>query len=242
MPACRTTRAPASPEECTESTSGWPVSVATSAAGSAVVATTSRSLTESASRRREPATSTRSTPGAARRASAICSAIGCARESSQRGAGRPVVARGERLEQLLLRLGAEAAQAAQLLRLGRLAQLLERVDAELVVQAARALGPEAGQVHHRDQAAGELRAQLRGLLRVAGLDQHLELLLQRLADAGKLGHAAVAHELLDRHGRLADRPRGGPVRDHAVLHGAVELVEIPELVEVGGDLGVRHSL
>ena len=117
----------------TVSTSSWPVSAATSAGGSAVVATMSRSLTASALRRSEPATSTRSAPGAARRASTSCSAIGSARDSSQRGAGRAVVAGGERLEQLLLGLRAEPAQAAQLLGLGRGAQLLERVDPELVV-------------------------------------------------------------------------------------------------------------
>ena len=35
--------------------------------------------------------------------------------------------------------------------------------------------------------------------------------------------------------------RRGAVGDHAVLHGAVELVEVAELVEGGGDLGVRHE-
>ena len=96
---------------------------------------------------------------------------------------RAVVAGRELLEQLLLDLRAEAAQAAQLLLLGGAAQRLERVDAELVVEPARALGPEAGQVHHRDHAARELRAQLLRLRRVAGLDQRLELRLERLADA-----------------------------------------------------------
>ena len=59
---------------------------------------------------------------------------------------------------------------------------------------------------------------------------------------GELGHAPVAHELLDRHGRLAHGARGGAIGEHAVLHGAVELVEVAELVEGGGDLGVRHAL
>jgi hypothetical protein len=152
----------------------------------------------------------------------------------------PVEPGCELLEQLLLDLGAEAAQPAQLLLLGRRAQRLERVDPELVVEAARALRAEARQVHHRDQPARELRAQLLRLLHVARLDQPLELRLERLADPRQLGHAAFAHELLDRHGRLAHRPRGGPVGEHAVLHGAVELVEVAELVERGCDLGVRH--
>ena len=146
----------------------------------------------------------------------------------------------ELLDQLLLDLGAEAAQVAQLLLLGRRPQRLERVDAELVVEPPRALGPEAGQVHHRDQAARELRAQLLGLRRVAGLDQRLELGLERLPDARQFGHAPVAHELRDRHGGLAHRAGRGAVGEHAVLDRAVELVEVGQLLEGGGDLGVRH--
>ena len=54
---------------------------------------------------------------------------------------RAVGARGERLEQLLLDLRAEAAQPAHLLALAGRAQRLERVDAELVEQPrARASG------------------------------------------------------------------------------------------------------
>ena len=67
---------------------------------------------------------------------------------------------GERLEQLLLDLRAEAAQLADLLLLGGGAQRVERVDAELVVEPPRALGAEARQVHDRDQPGRELVAQL----------------------------------------------------------------------------------
>ena len=64
--------------------------------------------------------------------------------------------------------------------------------------------------------------------------------LERLADPRQLGHAAVAHELLDGHGGLAHRPGGGAVGEDAVGDGSVELVQVGELLEGGGDLGVRH--
>ena len=67
--------------------------------------------------------------------------------------------------------------------LGGRAQRIERVDPELVVEPARALGPEARQVHDRDQPARELVAQLLGGRDVAGLVEREELLLERLADA-----------------------------------------------------------
>ena len=202
----------------------------------------SRSLTASALRRSDPAASTSCAPG--RGAQRVDELLGDRLRARQQPARlrRPVVPGGERLEQLLLRLGAEPAQAAQLLRLGRGAELVERVDPELVVEPAGALGTEPGQVHHRDHAARELRAQLDRLRHVAGVDQRLELGLQRLADAGQLGDLAVARELLDGDRRLAHGLGGGAVGEDAVGDGPVELVEVGELLEGGGDLGVRHGV
>ena len=90
---------------------------------------------------------------------------------------------GERLEHRLLELGPEALDAAQPLPLGGRAQRVERVDPQLVVQPARALGPEAGQARQVDQPGRELRAQLLGRRDRPGLEQRVELLLERLADA-----------------------------------------------------------
>ena len=181
--------------------------------------------------------------GARRRAQRVDDLLGERLRAREQEARRrlAVVAGRELLEQLLLGLRAEPAQPPQLLALGRAAQRLERVDAQLVVEAPRALRPEAGQVHHRDHAARELRAQLRRLLGIARVDERLELVLERLADPRQLGHAAVAHELLDGHGGLAHRPGGCAVREDAIGHRAVELVQVGELLERGGDLGVRHS-
>ena len=238
MPAWVITRAPASPADCTDSTSGSSPSAADSAAGSWAVAMMSRSLTESAWRRSEPATSTRSAAGCERSAPTICSAMFCARESRMRGAGAALGRLRQRLEQLLLDLRAEPAQLADLLLLGGRAQRVERVDAELVVEPPRALRPEARQVHDRDQPGRELVAQLLRGRDVAGLVERVDLLLERLADAVDLGHAALARHRGHRHRGLAHGLGRRAVGDHAVVDRAVELVEVAELVEGGGDLGV----
>ena len=146
----------------TDSTSGSSASAPASAAGSEAVAMMSRSLTESAKRRSEPATSTRSAAGCARSALGDLARRRRARARARRAARRAVavVGLGQHLREVLLGLGAEAAQLAQPAVLDRRAQRVERVDAELVVQPPRPLGPEARQVHDRDQADRELRAQL----------------------------------------------------------------------------------
>ena len=156
MPAWVITRAPASPAEWTDSISGSSPSAAASAAGSLAVAMMSRSLTESARRRSEPATSTRSAAGCERSAPTICSAMfararaGCAAPAPPSGDSASV------LSSCSSTFGAEPRSSRICCCLGRRAQRVERVDAELVVEPPRPLGPEAGQVHHRDQPVGYL--------------------------------------------------------------------------------------
>ena len=89
-----------------------------------------------------------------------------------------------------------------LLILGGGSERLERVDPELVVQPARPFGPESREVRHRDQARRELGPQLdRGRDR-ALVGQRDDLLLDRVADSGQLGGAALAGQSEDRHRRL----------------------------------------
>ena len=54
--------------------------------------------------------------------------------------------------------------------------------------------------------------------------------------------AAEQQKLRDGDRGLAHRAGRGAIGEHAVLHGAVELVEVGELVERRGDLGVGHPL
>ncbi len=72
----------------------------------------------------------------------------------------------------------------------------------------------------------------------ARLEQRLDLLLERAPDAGQLGDLALARHGRDRARRLAHRLGGVAVGEHAVHDGAVELVEVGQLVEERGDGGV----
>ena len=149
-------------------------------------------------------------------------------------------ARRDRLEHLLLELRPEPLDATQPLSFGGRAQRVDRVDLELLVEAPRALGAQARQPHHRDDARRVLGAQLLGRRDRAGLDQRDDLLLERRADALQLGRTAFARERRHRHGRLANLLGGGPVGDDAVDDRAVQLVEVAQLVERLGDRRIGY--
>ena len=198
----------------------------------------SRSLTESARRRAEPASSTRSE--AEMRAQRLDDPLADLQGLVEQHPGlrRLADAGREGLEHGLLELRPEAAHVAQLLRLGRRAQALERVDAELVVELAGPLGAEAGQPREVDEAGRDAAAQLLDGRDRARLEQRLDLLLERAPDAGQLGDLALARHGRDRARRLAHGLGGVAVGEHAVHDGAVELVEVGQLVEERGDGGV----
>jgi hypothetical protein len=99
-----------------------------------------------------------------------------------RGRSAAPASRAARIACLALR--AEAVQRTDPLRARRFAQRRRRVDAELVEQAPRPLGPQAGQCRDRHQAGRIALAELHGSRDLAGLDQVEDLLLERRADAG----------------------------------------------------------
>ena len=72
-------------------------------------------------------------------------------------------------------------------------------------------------------------------------EQRVDLFRQGLADAGDLGRPTRRRQVGDRDRAFADRLRRRAVGEHAVFDRAIELVEHPELLEGGGDLGVGHS-
>ncbi len=221
MPVCSVTRAPASPDCCTDSTRSSSPSVLASAFGSLAVAMMSRSLTESArpAQRAGHLDAVRRRVGA-QHADDLLGDGDRAREQHARRRPAAVLVVGEHLLEVLLDLGAEAAQPADLARLRRRAQRVERVDAELVVEPPRPLGPEAGQVHHRDQPRRELGAELLGGGDVAGLVERAELLLERLADARDVGHAPLARHRHHRHRGVAHGLGGVAVGDDPVADTA----------------------
>ena len=112
--------------------------------GRSAVATMSRSLQVSAMRRALPAISTRSPPGARAAPPPAPRRSRAPSRAAARALGVPSAPAASAASTFSSRLGAEArhvARAAPLL--GGAAQVVERLDAERVVELARALGPEA---------------------------------------------------------------------------------------------------
>ena len=162
-----------------------------------------------------------------------------AREEQAR-LGPVVETRVQRDQHALLGLRSEARDLAETLALGRRAEVVERGDPELVEQLAGALGAESGQARDLHEPRGVLGLQLLGRGYLARLEQDLELLGDRLPDARELCHAAVPGQVLDRRVGLADGLGRVAVGDHAVGDGAVEFVEVRQLVEMESYFGVPH--
>src|SRR5207248_3077766 len=93
---------------------------------------------------------------------------------------------------------------------------------------------------HRDDAFGNLLAELVVQAELPGLDELGDLLLHRLADAGDLAELSVAAELRQVDGQAFDRARGIVIG--ADLEGilVLELKELADGVEDLGDLPVIH--
>ena len=104
----------------------------------------------------------------------------------------------------------------------------------------RALGPQARDAGDLHEAGRDALAQLLRGRDLAGRQQRVDLLRDRLADAAQLRRPALRGQLGHRLAGVADRLRGVAVGQHAVDDRAVQLVQRPQLVEGGGDLGVLH--
>ena len=234
-------RTPLGPGLPAAAISGWAARCSASAAGSSAVAIRSMSLQVSAQRRTEPATSTRLAAGCSRSAAASSSAIGRTFESSRRPGPSPgSPSRSSAARMFSSAFGPRPLTSRILSPSAASFRSSSEADLELVEEAARGFRAEAGDPGHLDQGRRELRLQLHRGGDLAGLQQRVDLFRQRLADAGDLGRPPCGGQLGDRDRALADRLGGGAVGEHPVFDGAVELVEDPQLVQGGGDLGVGH--
>ena len=240
-PECVSTLAAASPPRRVSAERPWVASASASSAGLSVVAIRSRSLQVSAQRRAEPGDLDPLRHAHLQQVTAdlIRDRQDLREEQPLADAvlGHPL----ERGEDVLLRLGPEAANARDPALLGGLLELDEVLDPDLVVDPAGGLGAEARDAGHLHQRRRELLLQLVRRGDAARLDQRLDLLGEGLADVGQLGQPPLLGELLDRDRALRDRPRGLPVGEDAEAIGAVELVEDSKLPEGGGYLCVAHT-
>ena len=112
---------------------------------------------------------------------------------------RPVVR--DALENLLLRLVAEAVERRHLPRLAGRFELLHGRDAKFVIQGFDLFRPKAGNAQHRHQARGDGRLQFVEVTEFSRGDEFGDLLLQRLADPFETREALLGHELFQRLGQ-----------------------------------------
>ncbi len=164
-------------------------------------------------------------------------AHGFSERLGEQNVGRRLPEVGDPLEDLLRRLGAEARQPGEASIARRLLQLLERLDAESVVDLADLGGAEPRHAHHLDEPFG---GGLLQLLEIGGLAE-----LAQVAHDGERGRPEPAHlgELAGAV-HLADvvgvEIENGPRR--ALVCPALEPILAMQLEELG-DLvqRVRHG-
>ena len=227
------------PRPITSSTTPRLVNRSIRAAGSSVSASRSRSPIVSLRRRNEPAGSIERRPGAPSRPATIGvdQLLGLRQQEPPR---RPALERLDPGEDLLLGLLREALEAAERARLGRLAEVLERLDVELLVDEADGLRPEAGDREQLDEARRDLRAEPLVVGHVAGRDELRDLVADRLADARDLRRVAgpVGRDEVDR--AAADRVGGAVVGDRLERDLALDLEHVADLVEDPREVAVRQ--
>src|SRR5439155_23853746 len=94
------------------------------------------------------------------------------------------------LEDLFLRLGAEALELGDFSPLTRRFQLVEVVDAKLVIKGLYFLRTESGHAQHREQPGRGLLLEIFVPGQFARGDESGDLLLERVADAAQLAEFA----------------------------------------------------
>ena len=148
--------------------------------------------------------------------------------------------RGDRVQDVLLGLCAEAREVTQAVGLGGLLELVKRLHAQLVVELAHLLGAQPRHAGDLEEPDGELGLELVGRGDRARLHQHLDLLGDGLAHTGQLLRPALPRHLGHGHRRVPDGLGRVAVGQHAMDDRAVQLVQVGQLAEGVGYLGVAH--
>ena len=145
------------------------------------------------------------------------------------------------LEDQLLRPFGEPSQGADPMGLGGRLEIVDGLDAELLVDQPDGLGPEAGQPQHLQQARRELREQLVAVLRAPGRRELGDLVGDRLPHARDLRRMPLPESPRHLHRRPPDRVRGAVVRDGLEHELALDLEQVPDVVEYLRELSVREQ-
>ena len=143
--------------------------------------------------------------------------------------------RGDRLEDVLLGLRLDLGQLAESAGLGRFLELVDRGDAELLVDRAGGRGPHTRHAQQRDESRRHRGQKVGVTLRLAGLDELRDRLGHRRPGLRDLAEPPLLEERRDRLTQIADRSRHLPVGDRAEDVLALQLDEIPYLIKHVGD-------
>ena len=142
-----------------------------------------------------------------------------------------------------LGLGAEAFEVLDPMCLAGRAEVLQRGDLQLVVQLGRPLGPQAGHAKDGQHALGNLGQQFFEHRQRAGFHQRGHFLRQVLADAFDIGKRplGIGHDVGRRFRQVVDRPRGVAIGADSERIGPLELQQVGDVLENGGDFVIGHG-
>ena len=140
------------------------------------------------------------------------------------------------LQNLRLRLVAEALQFRHLTGFARGLQLLDGIKAELVVHRLHLLRAETGDAQHLDEARRDGRFQFLVILQPPRRHEFRDLLLQCLADALDVAKPVFLHHLRQRLGQRFDGARA------ILIRARLERI-LPLQFQQGADLdqNLRHT-
>ena len=141
-------------------------------------------------------------------------------------------------ENLLLGLLRHSSQAAQRSGLSGPPEILQGLDAQLLVKLLDRPGTDAGNLQQRHQARRYLIAQTVVEGEAAGPGQLVDLRGDRVADAGDAGRIALAVGSRDLDRRVGDRVGGPMVGDGLEDELALDLEHVADLVEDAGQLAI----
>ncbi len=149
------------------------------------------------------------------------------------------LAGGERLPDALLGLGAKAGDLAQAAVGQRALHVLERADAQCLLQRPCAAGPDAGNVQQFDHARRNLRTQLREQGAAPGVHDLRDLGREIGANTGQRVQVfALRHHALDAAAQVAEHARGIAVGADAEDAGRLQFEQVGDLVEHRRHVGI----
>ena len=148
---------------------------------------------------------------------------------------------GDPLEDPLLRSGADALQATQVAGLGGAAQVVERLDAQRVVNHADRPGADARDPQQLHEAGRNLRAEPVMEGHVAGRGELGDLVADRLPHPGDRAPVTGPVRRRDVERGTRDRVRGAMVGNGLEHDLALDLEDVADLVEDAGQVAVGEG-